>query len=82
MIERGTPVVILFIIAIVVMLFNYHGTMTSENIKLNQIIDDQEVIIDKLSADNQKLSIAFQYWYQMTMGNGPGPHDADNEVIH
>ena len=38
MIERGTPVVILFIIAIVVMLFNYHGTMTSENMKLNQII--------------------------------------------
>lgn len=67
MTERGTPVVILFIIAIGIMLYNYIGQYIEVNENLRAEIHSKDIIIKKKTQENQAMATLISHlWYRQT----------------
>jgi len=67
MTERGTPVVILFIITICVMLYNYIGQFAEVNRNLHEEIYSRDLIIKEKTEENDAMVALIGYlWYRQT----------------
>ena len=67
MTERGTPVVILFIIAIGVMSYAYIGKHTEVNQILREEINTRDLIIKKKTEENIAMAALINHlWYRQT----------------
>lgn len=71
MTERGTPVVILFIIVTGVLLYNYVAQYRLTNGQLREEIILQQDIIDKQKQANKSLATMIQYMYYKQHGQLP-----------
>jgi hypothetical protein len=63
MTERGTPVVIIFILAIGIMLYSYVAEYKIANEHLKATIIDQQEVINKQRVANKDLSLVVEYLY-------------------
>jgi hypothetical protein len=67
MTERGTPVVILFIITICVMLYNYIGQFAEVNRNLHEEIYSRDLIIKEKTEENDAMvALIGHLWYRQT----------------
>ena len=66
--ETEGPVVVLFVAIIVVLLYNYIDSYIETNRKLNETIDNQQLIIQKKIEENKQLSELVSYMYYRQTG--------------
>ena len=66
--DNGTPVVIIFIITIGVILYNYVGRYIEINEELRGTIARQELVIEKKTKENKAMAELVSYLYYQHTG--------------
>lgn len=66
--DNGTPVLLLFIITIGVILYNFVGEYITVNNNLRDTIDQQQLVIDQKIEENRAMANLVMYMYQAQTG--------------
>lgn len=85
--ETEGPVVILFIAIIIILLYNYVGDYIEINNRLSNTVEQQQLIIEKKTKENQQLSELVGYMYFRQTGKQLPPNwtlipKEDNRPVH
>lgn len=66
--DNGTPVLILFIVTIGIILYNYIDSYHEANQQLRDTIEAQQYMIDKKTKQNQAMANLVTYLYRANTG--------------
>ena len=71
MTAKGTPVVILFLLTILVLVFSFLSSNASELNRLRQTIEEQNIIIDNKTILNRRMMTTLETLYTAVYGSYP-----------
>ena len=86
--EKGTPVVVLFLITILVMVFGFLSHHVRELSDLRSTIEEQQHIIDSKTELNKRMMSSLEILYTAVYGLHPdtliksSKHDGSDDPVH